>query len=402
MTYKWDAQVAENYAKELAAKICEENFVDTDSLDGEQILSVTPVKQVNLLAIRLLYTRWQDETRRLESPYFDFGHPEVQYALAEFMNILSEFIAVRQREFEPLLVEAITNTLQLGLNPTEYFTKLMRDLPNFRLSAQWVQKNRNYFRVNKWVFDELEKIAGLHAAMYANEVIELINTEFSQRTSDDITDVMTELSEIVPVPVGLKITEQKEEIKEERSSGKSFFDSIVEEKLTDRIRQNAPSKPEYQEIIPTPKQVEVTPEIVKPVVVDITQKVEEVVVQQPVTVVRSEEKSEMRSLNEQLINMTQSLNDKATKGDSMTDYHRLSRVDSIRKSISLNQRFSFTKYLFNNDPDAYNASLDEIDKQLNYSEARSFVVHTYIPRFNWDVKSAEVDEFFEVLKRRFS
>ncbi|MDP5139465.1 MAG: hypothetical protein NWP83_03230, partial [Spirosomaceae bacterium] len=139
MTYKWDAQVAENYAKELAAKICEENFVDTDSLDGEQILSVTPVKQVNLLAIRLLYTRWQDETRRLESPYFDFGHPEVQYALAEFMNILSEFIAVRQREFEPLLVEAITNTLQLGLNPTEYFTKLMRDLPNFRLSAQWVQ-----------------------------------------------------------------------------------------------------------------------------------------------------------------------------------------------------------------------------------------------------------------------
>lgn len=402
MTYKWDAQAAENYAKEIAAKVCEENFVDTDALDGEQILSVTAVKQVNLLCIRLLYARWQEENRRLQSPYFDFNHPEVQYALSEFMNILSEFISVRQREFEPLLVEAITNTLQLGLKPAEYFSKLLRNLPNFRLSAQWVKKNRNYFQLNKWVFDELENIAEQHPAMYANEVIELVNKALEQRSTDDVADLMNGLAEIVPIPAGLLITEPQAEKKEERKSGKSFFDSIVEEKLTDRIRQNVPSQPIAGEVLPKREAVNTLPEVSKPGVVEVAQKVEETIVPKRVSVVPSEQKYEVRSINEQHVNVTQSLNDKATTTAMVTDYHRLSRVDSIRKSISLNQRFTFTKYLFNDNTDIYNQSLDEIDQLQNYTDARSFVVHNYIPRFDWDVKSSEVDEFFEVLKRRFS
>lgn len=404
MTYKWDVEVAENYAKKIASKICEENFVDVDALDGELILDITPVKQVNLLVIRLLYSRWQEETRRLQSPYFDFNHPEVQYALSEFMNILSEFIAVRQREFEPLLVEAITNTLQLGLKPKEYFSKLLRDLPNFRLSAQWVKKNRNYFQLNKWVFDELEIIADQHPSMYANEVIELIHKKLDHRDAEDISGLMQSFNELLEIPDELKEIEKVENAVTERQPGKSFFDSIVEDKLTDRIRQNVSSRPIIQEEEIKPREINVTPEVVAPTaVVEIVRKVEETIVPKPEPLRRSEEKLEIRSINEQHVNLTQSLNDKATTtAASMTDYHRLGRVDSIRKSISLNQRFLFIKYLFGDNADLYNNSLDEIDQLQNYDDARSFVINNYVPRFNWNVKGTEVDEFFEVLKRRFS
>lgn len=408
MTYKWDAEASEIYAKELAAKICEENFVDTDALDGEQILAATPIKQVNLLAIRLLYSRWQEETRRLQSPYFDYNHPEVQYALNEFMNVLSEFIAVRQREFEPLLVDAFTNTLKLALNPKEYFSQLLRDLPNFRLSAKWVKGNRSYFQFYKSIFETLYDTAEAYPGMYANEVIDLVNRQLDQQNVEDPTELMQTLDNILPIPISLRVVEKSERAPQDRrSSGKSFFDSIVEEKLTDRIRQHAPTQPNYQQPEITPKAVDFTTPSEVPNYGNNknTNVTEEILPQRAVITPAVNEKSKNEAasnINEQHINVTQSLNDRATTTAMVTDYHRLSRVDSIRKSISLNQRFLFTKYLFNGNADMYNNSLDELDLLTNYTDARSFVVNNYVPRFNWDVKSSEVDEFFEILKRRFS
>jgi hypothetical protein len=86
----------------------------------------------------------------------------------------------------------------------------------------------------------------------------------------------------------------------------------------------------------------------------------------------------------------------------MTDYHRLSKVDSIRKSISLNQRYLFTKHLFGGNVDAYNKSIDELDQLYSFEDARNLVTREYVPRYLWNVKGAEVEEFFEILRRRFS
>jgi hypothetical protein len=403
MTYKWDAQVAEKYAKELTTKICEENYNDTDSLDGNQILDATSVRQVNLLIIRSLYNRWQEETRRLQSPYFDFSHPEVQDALSEFMNILSQFIAVRQKEFEPLLVGAIMDTLQLGMKPSEYFSKILRDLPNFRLSGQWVDRHRNYFKINAWVFDELKKIAAENPLMYANEVIELVNVKLKEGDTDSIKEVLTVFNEIVATPSGLIEPEEAEVAEAEHKPSKSFFDSIVEDKLTSRIRETSANQPIERSPV-------IKPEIVKPIVVEqptavasVREEIKETVVMPSRAVPIIEvKKSEIRSVNEKHVKVIQSLNDKATTTGMMTDYHRLSKVDSIRKSISLNQRYLFTKHLFGGNVDAYNKSIDELDQLYSFEDARNLVTREYVPRYLWNVKGAEVEEFFEILRRRFS
>jgi hypothetical protein len=409
MIYKWDAQVAEKYAKELATKICEENYNDTDSLDGNQILSATSVHQVNLLVIRSLYNRWQEETRRLQSPYFDFTHPEVQDALSEFMNILSQFIAVRQKEFEPLLVGAIVDTLQLGMKPSEYFSKILRDLPNFRISGQWVERNRNYFKINTWVFDELKKIAVENPSMYANEVIELIHAKLNERDTDSIEETLTAFSEIVAVQSRFTEPEKVEVVEVENKPSKSFFDSIVEDKLTSRIRETSANQSVERHSL-----IEFEPQVIKSEIVNL------IVVEQPTAVVsvREEietvvmpsravptveaEKFEIRSVNEKHVKVTQSLNDKATMTGMMTDYHRLSKVDSIRKSISLNQRYLFTKNLFRDNVDAYNKSVDELDQLYSFEDAQNLVTREYVRQYSWNMTSVEVEEFFEILRRRFS
>lgn len=403
MTYKWDAQVAEKYAKELAAKICEENYTDTDSLDGDQILEASPVRQVNLLIIKSLYNRWQEETRRLQSPYFDFNHPEVQHALGEFMNVLSQFIAVRQKEFEPLLVQAITDTLQLGIEPSSYFSKVLRDLPNFKLSAQWVDRNRNYYKINAWVFDELKKIASEHPSMYANEVTEVVNKKIKERETDSVEELIAALNETVPTPAGLmEAVEVEKPERIEQKSSKSFFDSIVEDKLTGRIRESAVKKTTVE---PPAIIVEPEPEIVKPAImeqpVDAVKEVQDTVTI-PSKAIPTVEKAEVRSVNEKHVLVTQSLNDRATTSGTTTDYHRLSKVDSIRKSISLNQRYLFTKNLFGGNADDYNKSLDELDKLFTFEDAKNLVTQKYVPQYLWNVKSTEVEEFFEILRRRFS
>ncbi|MFB0946867.1 MAG: hypothetical protein ACI9V1_000750 [Spirosomataceae bacterium] len=410
MTYKWDAQVAEKYAKELATKICEENYNDADSLDGDQILEATSVRQVNFLIIRSLYNRWQEETRRLQSPYFDFAHPEVQDALSEFMNILSQFIAVRQKEFEPLLVGAIMDTLQLGMKPSEYFSKILRDLPNFRLSGQWVDRNRNYFKINTWVFDELKKIAAENPSMYANEVIELIHAKLKERDTDSIEEVLTAFSEIVAIPSGFTEPEKVEVVEVENKPSKSFFDSIVEEKLISRIRETSANQPAERRSIVEPEPQAIKLEIAKPLVVEpptavvsVTEEIKETVVMPSRAVPTIEvEKLETRSVNEKHVIVTQSLNDKATTTGMMTDYHRLSKVDSIRKSVSLNQRYLFTKHLFGGNVDAYNKSIDELDQLYSFEDAQNLVIREYVPQYLWNVKSVEVEEFFEILRRRFS
>jgi hypothetical protein len=409
MIYKWDAQVAEKYAKELATKICEENYTDTDSLDGNQILSATSVRQVNLLVIRSLYNRWQEETRRLQSPYFDFTHPEVQDALSEFMNILSQFIAVRQKEFEPLLVGAITDTLQLGMKPSEYFSKILRDLPNFRISGQWVERNRNYFKINTWVFDELRKVAVENPSMYANEVIELIHAKLNERATDSIEEVLTAFNEIVAVRSRFTEPEKMEAVEVENKPSKSFFDSIVEDKLTSRIRETSANQ-----FVERPSLIEFEPQAIKsktanPIVVEqptavasVREEIETVVMPSRAAPTVEVEKLEIRSVNEKHIKVTQSLNDKATMTGMMTDYHRLSKVDSIRKSISLNQRYLFAKNLFGDNMDAYNKSIDELDQLYSFEDAQNLVTREYVRQYSWNMMSVEVEEFFEILRRRFS
>jgi hypothetical protein len=379
MTYKWDAEEARKYANKTAAAVCEDIYSDRDAVSGDEILDCTPVRQINLLIIREIYERWQEEMLRLKSPYFDFQEPEVQAALDEFMNILSQYISVKRKEFEVILSNAVEDTLQLSLNPSGFFEKYLRNLPNFRLTSEWLIENRKYILQNRFVLDELAQKLATSQTLYANEAILWANEVLKQKGSENATETIEKLNEIFPISEGLKIKNEifVPKIGEKKEATRSFFDKVADD-YTEPIAAVSPRSSVFE---PTPEKVQETvlPEIVVPNI------------QQNIRLNKQHEKV-----------VATTLNDKNLATGGVNDYHRLSRVESMRSAISINQRYLFINNLFGGNVEAFSHAIDEIDALKSFADARELILKKYVPRYLWDVTSAEAEEFFDILKRRFN
>ncbi len=82
-------------------------------------------------------------------------------------------------------------------------------------------------------------------------------------------------------------------------------------------------------------------------------------------------------------------------------FHR-AQIESIARSISLNQKFRFINQLFNGNTSAYNQAIEEIDTLNNYGQALDLISYRYASQYLWDMSSDEVSELVEILKRRFA
>lgn len=119
MSNKLNLSAIEKYSKNYAAKLCDTFFSSNQMISGKQILTLSSVQQVNLLTIKSLYDKWQAETQRLRSPYFDFNSEEAQQALKIFMNTVSQFISVKRENFEPLLVDSVGGNIGIIIRTTD-------------------------------------------------------------------------------------------------------------------------------------------------------------------------------------------------------------------------------------------------------------------------------------------
>src|SRR5688572_29161881 len=96
-----------SYSIDFANTICNNFFKINNRISGQQILTVTPVKQVNLFILKNLFEEWEKESEKLKSNYFDYENESVKAALQNFLNILSQNISISRRDFEPLLVKSV-------------------------------------------------------------------------------------------------------------------------------------------------------------------------------------------------------------------------------------------------------------------------------------------------------
>ena len=127
MPDKYSLAKCEQYGRRLAARLSQQ-FFDAQpaaTLDGPALLQFTPLRQVNLLVLRQLLSRWQQEASALRSPYFDFEAAPVRAALGQFMNVLSRHISLGRAALEPLLAQAVADTLALATDPAAAFERLL-------------------------------------------------------------------------------------------------------------------------------------------------------------------------------------------------------------------------------------------------------------------------------------
>jgi hypothetical protein len=417
MSNKLNLSAVERYSKAYAARVCDDFFAENSNITGKQILSLSDIQQINMLTIKALFDKWQADTQRFRSPYFDFSATEVQQALKNFMNTVSQYISIKREHFEPLLVDSVGETLVLLLEPQTFYKELMRDLPSFKFSQENIRPLTKYILINKEVLPKIaEKLNG-QEFVFANQAMNwLEETPISAENPDKY---LAQFAEIMAIPEELVPNKNNAQTIENNGS---FFDSAMPtvavnanppkiEPVVERIIEATPIvekiievTPVIEKTEPTPiveKNVEVTPVIEKTEPMPIyEQKVGSI--SEAIAEKSSQKEPENIRLNDKLMREHKSVNDHAQSNKSVLDFHQNSRIEGITGAISLNQRFLFTNNLFGANIQAFSHALEELELCKDFSEAKELILKKYVPRYLWDITGAEAEEFIDIVKRRFN
>ncbi|MFD2582086.1 hypothetical protein ACFSR6_06275 [Pedobacter vanadiisoli] len=97
-----------------------------------------------------------------------------------------------------------------------------------------------------------------------------------------------------------------------------------------------------------------------------------------------------------------SLNDLLAKTNGKGEEPVKAPITDLKQAISLNEKLLFIKDLFGGYNLAYSEVIDIINKMSSFEAADSYLQHNYAAKNNWANKQATVDQFYELLNRRFS
>jgi hypothetical protein len=90
---------------------------------------------------------------------------------------------------------------------------------------------------------------------------------------------------------------------------------------------------------------------------------------------------------------------KEEKKQKPTLAENFQKIDKIKDRLTINQKFMFTKVLFNGDFELFSKAVEDIDRQDSIAGALK-----YISQFGdaWDRESDEYLEFLEIIEKRFA
>lgn len=371
MEDKYNQLTLERYSKELANLLCDRHFASYDTLNGPQLLGFAPVKQVNLFVIKELLLKWHAEMANLRSPYFDYENEEVKEALVTFMNVLSRKILMKRNAFEPLLQKAIYDTFLIVLDPMATFEDKFLRIQE-EISLPKLQENLKYLDINKSLF------AGFVETLSpGNRDREYILSRFKLYLNAN-QDRLTPLSQL---------TAQFNELL-----------PLSEDELT--VTRKAPS------FLDRPaKPAPVAPVEEKDVVAPIHTAQREATITSPQSPRPAIAKPTDEDDDEQPANQLRpTLNDNFRKAASasLADSHSNRKIDSLKNSISINQRFSFINELFGGDNLAYYQAVQTLDSFPDMQSAQQYVTHTLAAKHDWSKKQEHVQKLLRLIERKFA
>lgn len=335
MDRKISSDQVKRYAAEFNSAVLETFFRERQRINGQEILELTPVKQVNLLIIHTLMIRWNEELNKLRSPYFDQEHPEVKAAFTAYSNTLSKHISISRTDFEPLLEKATSDTLLLILSPYDYYAEALDTGGQGKVSIQVLRLLVRYLRINK---DPLEKLVATVEEKGDSATI-------TGREAFALLDLILEEVRFTP--------ENPESFLKDFSKVKAVtLDNLLE----------APKVIRNPEVVP-----------VKPT--------------QP-------KKSAMPNPNQ-----TSLYDELGGEGrPTLADNFQKQKITKLKDQLTINQKFMYTRALFNGDFDLFGQAIDRLDMMDQLSQALKYLDFNYP---EWDKESEEYQDFLEMLERRY-
>ncbi len=449
---KINHQYIENYSKIFSDKVVDDFFSDKDEIAGKEIVSLTKSKQVNFLVIKSLFNKWQDETKKLESPFFDFKNDKVRKALVQFMNTLSQFILIDKEHFRPLLKDAIEDAIYLVYSPLDFFLAEVTQKHPTHLAVKSFKSVGKYVKVHTEPLMEYislledtgkERVEIDAALQMLNDVFE--NVETSELDSANFIKAISTVEPFERDNFYVEEEVEEEEGEEEETEPVFDMDKFLEDdpepvaKEPEPLKEVAPPEPEpesdssiisaeieaaisaeQEELIKTPK---------KQINKDIDVDNDEIVISnfdeddidefidtedippvdlQPKGVISNyeeEDDEEPAILNknfaaeEPVTTVNETL--KPAEEDSLADSMANKKIQNIFTSISVNQRYMFTNELFGGNGDEFREAVYHIEECVTFDDSVELLVQKYAKPYSWDMSSVEVKELLKVIFRKF-
>ncbi|MCP4460229.1 MAG: hypothetical protein GY816_19730 [Cytophagales bacterium] len=449
MQKKLNEDFIEKYSEQFAAKISEEFYASHSHISGQEILNITPSKQVNFFIIKLLFNNWQQESTRLESPFFNYGAIEVKEALLQFMNVLSRFIRVERKEFEALLQDAVRDTLFLIMAPNVYI-EIEFDRKGVESLTDKLAKNiLKYIRIAKPDFtsyfdsnvgldkDDLEIDESVITNALLEEEISKLNKVLpltlkkleEGEDEDAVDDLLIVEADVLAAPTVARSSDSKakssedpqedpqistEEISSETDPVEESNVSVEEEQKTppDIAEEQDTTGPEDEVVEETSVEESESEE---PEEKEISEKAEPIVVEERTEIDRglTEPPPSPPSDESIITNMApdeendedddNTLNDKFEDPlavPTIAESHE-SQADSMMTAISVNHRYMFINELFDGEADLFTVAIKKVEDSSSFDESVEILVQNYAKEYHWDMNSDEVKELLKIIFRRF-
>lgn len=411
MESKLNALAIETYNTAFRNRVINDFYARNEKINGEQILQLSPVPQVNLFVIKNLFTTWKREAVSMRSPYFNYQHTSVQEAQKAYMNALSRHIAIGEADLRPLLQQAVKDTLLLLFFPIEYLQNALQQSSGTNQETseilRYVKINQAYAQEAKAILNQQE-VSDHWLSKLTEELRKQENAGRLQPESPGA--YMQQFSQVLPLkPSEILQDEGLEANAKGEEEDTDFFSSLTgrleqEERPHETPIQQTQSAPAPDENFPTVSETAHRHGQFKREEPDLSNKKPDISISRSE---RTEERHGM-SLNEKLGKDNKSLNDKLTaapiqeKKQETAPLHKFKKQANLRSAINLNQRFMFTKELFDGDSQAYNQAIDELEGFENYQQAYQHTLRTYARSYNWDMESEASLEFIELLQARYA
>ncbi|MCY7358893.1 MAG: hypothetical protein LH609_15830 [Rudanella sp.] len=413
MSNKFHQSALTDYTRSYARRVCADFFSNHTFISGKQILNLTPIGQINMFIVSNLFDKWKADAEKFRSPYFDFTQPEVEEAMRSFMNVVSQHIAVRREYLEPMLADALRRTLTLIFDPRYYFDELLRNQPDFTLTADAAKQIVRYTQINKFVAISLVERMNGKQFMYVNQALNCLDEIMSQKGHEleRYERYVAILSEKVPMDINALFRTSPDVINGGVPT-RSFFDTELDT-TTSAIgagvllsnAQNDVPKASIQpssagtdrnEREPKPYNNPESPGLTTPVEDPIK------VAEPPRAPMASSPLNQAPTYQAPRMSLQLTPQNQIEEPTSVAEAFHRAPIESIGKSISLNQKFRFINQLFSGISTSYAQAIEELDQMENYGQALDLISYRYASQYLWDMSSDEVSELVEILKRRFA
>ncbi|QMU27045.1 hypothetical protein [Adhaeribacter radiodurans] len=372
MKDKYNQISVERYSRQLAKVLSDRYFNATDTINGQQLIHFAPIKQINLFLIKELLHQWNNEMANLKSPYFDFENEEVKEALVQFMNVLSRKILIRRTHFEPLLTKAIADTFLWVLDPVAAFDQKFLQVSE-DLSAASLEAQVKYVNIDKELVREF--ISTLPPGTLSKENIltkfrELLESRSSEKTQPEA--IIAEFNALLSI--------KSEDIEHPVPQAAVPTTTRTVDELTISPERFTPQPPSAVPVHPASAPV-------KPVAAPLNGTKESNLNE------RFKAERSGTTLNEKFVKL---------EVPNIANNEMSKKIESLKDSISINQRFSFINELFNGENVEYYQAIQALDKFEDAASAKNYVTQNLASRYDWTRKEEHINKLLRLIDRKFA